>query len=525
MSFHVFRNNTVERFFPKDYTFSGYDDISSIPKEVDGYIWFYQLPIKSSEEVICKELDSYAGKLTFVLEQVKPSKPFIIITVENCYSLHVTNGLSVLEAINRYNSAILEAEQSHSNVKVLDISEFSRQFPLNEFFDWKYWFISQMGMNPRLAKPFLEWFARKTDQIQSRRKKCIVLDLDNTLWGGILGEDGAEGIKVGGDYPGKAFLFFQEVLLELCKNGVILSICSKNNESDAWDVLENHPYMVLRKDHFSSWRINWKDKASNIREIAQELNIGLDSLVFVDDNPSERELVRQALPMVAVPDFPEQPYLLPAFCKDVIENYFRVYSITAEDKDKVAQYKANAQRLVSQRSFTDLDSFIKSLDIHIRIEKANAFSIPRIAQMTQKTNQFNLTTKRYTEADISSFLDQGWGVFCMSVSDRFGDSGITGCVFINGQEVDSLLLSCRILGKDIEYAFIKSILKEYKEKGYRTISARYIPSPKNSQVECFYENCGFSLKGSSPSGEKEYEIDLNETDLAIKPLYSITLND
>lgn len=523
MDCFVFRNNTVERFFPKGFSFSGYDDISVIPKDVDGYIWFYQLPLGFNEEILCEEISSFSGKLSMVLGEIGGIKPVFLFTMDDAVSFPLTNGAAVMEAVNRYNSSLLDARKAHANVEVLDIREFTRNYPSEELTDWKYWFISQMGLNPRLSKPFQEWFSRKMDQVSLKRKKCLVLDLDNTIWGGILGEDGINGIKVGGDYPGKAYHLFQEALLELSKSGVILTICSKNNEAEVLEAFERNPFMVLKKDSFATWKINWKDKASNIREIAEELNIGLDSLVFIDDNPSERELIRQSLPMVAVPEFPAQPYELIPFYKDLVEKYFRVFNLTEEDKAKTAQYKANALRAQARESFTDLGSFFKSLEIRIGIEPADEFNIPRIAQMTQKTNQFNLTTKRYTESEIKQRLGDGWKVYCMSVSDRFGDYGITGCILINGTEIDSLLLSCRILGKGIESAFTKKVMELLRDEGYSDLSARYCPTAKNGQVKDFYDRCGFTVTDINESGDKTYSIELDKADLDIDPNYQITV--
>ena len=226
--------------------------------------------------------------------------------------------------------------------------------------------------------------------------------------------------------------------------------------------------------------------------------------------------------MVSVPEFPAQPYELPDFCKELVEQYFRVYSITEEDRKKSEQYRANALRTQSQRTFTDMESFLESLDIHIRIEMANEFNIPRIAQMTQKTNQFNLTTRRYSESDIRSRLENGWDICCMSVFDRFGDNGITGCLLMNGNEIDSLLLSCRILGKGIESAFLNTVLERFKDKGIRSIKAEYIPTTKNAQVADFYDRCGFTLTGQKQDGTKTYSLDLTSADLSVKPYYSIT---
>lgn len=522
MNCFVFRNNTVERFFPKEYSFSGYDDISVIKDDVDGYVWFYQLPIRIDESALCEEIQGYAEKLTLVLNQIASYKPVFLLTMEEFPSFPLTSGTALKDSITAYNVSLFDAQRSHKNVYVIDFHEFSRQYAEDELTDWKFWFISQMALNPRLSKPFMEWFSRKLAQISLKRKKCLILDLDNTLWGGILGEDGIEGIKLSGDYPGNAYHLFQEALKELCDNGIILAICSKNNEEDALDALENNPFMVLKKDDFSTWRINWHDKATNIREIAEELNIGLDSMVFIDDNPSERELIRQMLPMVTVPEFPEHPYKLPAFSRELFERFFRVFSITEEDRTKSEQYRANALRAQSQRTFTDMESFLKSLDIHIRIEAANEFNIPRIAQMTQKTNQFNLTTRRYSESEIRSRIEDGWSIYCISVSDRFGDSGITGCILLNGNAIDSLLLSCRILGKGIEHAFLNTILARLREEGIETVTAEFIPTAKNKQVSDFYENSGFAVVNYTEQGGKVYSINLATADLRVKPYYSIT---
>lgn len=522
MDYYVFRNQTVERFFPKSFSFSGYDDISVIPETSYGYVWFYQIPFRSQEEVLCEEIRGYSEKLRWVLDRIPSTKTFILITMDGIGVTPMTSGLSLLETVVTYNLALLEAANHFDNVKVVDICEFTRAYPMSELTDGKYWFLSQMQLNPRLSAPFMEWFQRKIDQIAMKRKKGLILDLDNTLWGGVLGEEGPAGIRIGGDYPGKAFHAFQEKVQELGKNGVILALCSKNNEADVWEAFDKNPFMVLRKDDFAAWRINWADKATNIRELAEELNIGLDSFVFVDDNPSEREWIRQALPMVTVPEFPSQPYGLQAFSQSLVELYFRVYSITKEDREKTEQYKANARRTQAQRLFSDMDSFLESLEICIDIEPADAFSIPRIAQMTQKTNQFNLTTRRYTETDIRTFLAAGWKIYCIRVTDRFGDNGITGCIFMNGDEIDSYLLSCRILGKGIEFAFIKSILRKLKESGKKVVRATYLPTAKNCQVKDFYDRCGFTIVAENEIMEKYYSLDLQTADLEIKPYYRIT---
>ena len=226
--------------------------------------------------------------------------------------------------------------------------------------------------------------------------------------------------------------------------------------------------------------------------------------------------------MVSVPEFPAQPYGLPDFFKSLVDNYFKVYSLTEEDKNKAAQYKANAERAKAQESFSDFGAFLESLDIRLTIQQANEFNIPRIAQMTQKTNQFNLTTRRYTDSDVKAFLASGWKIWCLSVADRFGDNGITGAIMVNGDEIDSLLLSCRILGKGIEVAFVKAVLSMLKEQGLKTLRACYVPTAKNSQVHDFYDRCGFTPY-TVEDGVKKYEINLECADLQIEKYYHLNI--
>ena len=261
-------------------------------------------------------------------------------------------------------------------------------------------------------------------------------------------------------------------------------------------------------------------------ELADELNIGLDSMVFIDDNPTEREWVRQMLPMVEVPDFPHKPYNLIPFYVNVVSQYFRIYSVTEEDSHKAEQYRANALRDTEKSKFDNYDDYLRSLDIKIDIASANDFNIQRIAQMTQKTNQFNLTTRRYTEVDIQKMLANGWLVYCMDVKDRFGDNGITGAVILKPFddikiEIDSLLLSCRVLGKGIEFAFLNYILNLLKNSGYNWVYSTYIPTAKNSQVADFYDKLDFKVMECNDN-IKKYQIELNKK-LSISDIYTIKL--
>ncbi|MBQ9555336.1 MAG: HAD-IIIC family phosphatase [Muribaculaceae bacterium] len=527
MTTFVFRNQTIEAFLGyKDMTYSGYDDISQVPSDVDRYIWFYQVPVNADSAQLADEISSYRDKLDMVLAGAGGLKPFIILSLVNLFPLRLTgNESAVEEAIASFNSHAVALSRQHANVKWVDFDEFTSRYSSDLLVNWKYYFMSQTLLNPKLAHDFQAWWQQVEAGLRLQRKKCLVLDLDNTLWGGVLGEDGIDGIQLGGEYPGKAYTYWQRSLLQLARNGVILAVCSKNNEQDVQDVWLNNPHMVLKGEHFSAKRINWQDKATNIADLASELNIGMDSMVFLDDNPAERELIRQFLPLVEVPDFPEKPYQLMAFYRQLVEKYFRVYAVTDEDRAKTEQYRANAMRNAEQSRFADMESYLYSLDIAIDVIQADEHNLPRIAQMTQKTNQFNLTTRRYTIDDVSQHLDMGWRVYCMSVSDRFGDSGITGTVFLEPVDdvtvnIDTLLLSCRILGKGIEEAFIKTVFNLLRLDGYRAVRADYLPTPKNGQTADFYDRMGMTLEVAGEDGSKHYTMALDGV-FEIKNCYNI----
>ena len=525
--YFIFRNATVERFFQHlDAIFSGYEDISAIDAHADRYIWFYLAPIAENKSA-AEKIRHYADLARMTAERIPSGKMFVVCTIKAVFSVHsLSSDRAVADAVGDYNSALYALASQYGNVKVVDFARFLERYASEERIDWKYYFISQMALNPRLADDFRKWLAAQIQAIELKRKKCLALDLDNTLWGGVLGEDGIGGVALGGDYPGKAFLFFQQQLLELGRQGVILAVSSKNNLEDVRQLWREHPDTVLREEHFAALRIDWRNKADNLRDMAQELNIGLDSFVFVDDNPSERELIKQHLPEVAVPDFPEQPYLLPAFFKKLAEQYFAVYALTDEDRAKTAQYKANALRASVQRSFTSMDEYIRSLDVALKVAEANDLTLSRAAQMTQKTSQFNLTTRRYTDADLKNMLHAGCRIFTLSVSDRFGDSGLTGACIVKVEkdkaEIDSLLLSCRILGKDIEKAFFKYVLKTLQAEGIAEASACYIPTAKNSQTAGFYESAGFALVYEDEEQTKHYKIDLSKINITLSSNYKFT---
>lgn len=514
----IFRNNTIEPFFGANHTFSGYDDISLIP-DAESYIWWYQLPLKYDAMLLANEVRMYQSKLEYLVNNVSTNKTFYVFTIAPSSLPQIELNNNVLQsAIQDFNTYIHQLLSSYTNVKIVDFSDFVCQFSVNELVDWKYYYTAQIPYNPQLVRAFRSWWQRQQRAIMLQRKKCLVLDLDNTLWSGILGEDGLEGIKMSGDYPGKAFQTWQEGIKELQRSGVMLAICSKNNMSDVEEVWEKRTDMVLQKSDFVAMRINWQDKASNLRELAQELNIGLDSFVFVDDNPTERELIKLHLPMVLVPDFPEHPYLLPNLYRILVDNYFSVYTLTDEDREKTKQYVANMQRKEAEVSFVNIDEFIASLDIRLTIKQVSDITLPRVAQMTQKTNQFNLTTHRYTEQNLRTLLADGAEIWTLAVADKFGDSGVTGTMIITKSGgIDTFLLSCRVLGKGIEEVFLKYVMAQTK---HVELTAKYIKTTKNTIVESFYDKMGFELYAED-GDIKYYRISFENANLTFKQLYKI----
>lgn len=521
---YVFRNYTVENLFDEDTAFSGYDDISSIPADT-AFLWLYFCPVGFDGEKVAAQVQAAADKLRIVADAVPSSASFYVFSMENLYPVNICDtDRTVSDAVDAFNLQARALASEKHNIKYVDFSEFLAGYPPEERISWRFYFISQMMVNSKLVPAFKQWWAGRRHTLEGKRKKCLVLDLDNTLWSGVLGEDGVSGVKMAGDYPGNAFHYFQCALRALAKSGVILTVCSKNNEEDVKELWEKNPFLVITPDLISAYRINWNNKADNIRELARELNIGLDSMVFIDDNPTERELVRQQLPMVEVPEFPNKPYGLMAFFAKLVNDYFRAYRLTAEDLGKTEQYRANARRSAEQSHFTNLDDFIRSLDIKIDIIAANEFNIERIAQMTQKTNQFNLTTRRYTVSDINAFIAGGAKVWCISVADKFGDNGITGEIIVKTDgdeaEIDTFLLSCRILGKKIERAFVLSVLDRLREQGIKRVKASFIPTAKNAQVKEFFDGLGFTLLEEN-GGIKNYIMELSAP-VALSSDYTIT---
>jgi FkbH-like protein len=334
---------------------------------------------------------------------------------------------------------------------------------------------------------------------KGRNRKCIVVDADGTLWGGIVGEDGVNAVRVGRTFPGSAYYDFQQALLAQRDRGILLALCSKNDPQAVEEVFAARAAdMALTPAHFAAMRVNWADKAQNIREIASELNIGLDSLVFVDDSPFETALVRELLPAVHTIQLPEDPVEF----RGIIEScgLFDTLTFSDEDRTRSDMYAAERQRREEQASSTiSVADYLRGLAMEVAIDRVDDRSLARVAQLTQKTNQFNLTTRRYSESDVQRFAGAGHDVFALRLRDRLGDSGIVGVAIVKHEgarsHIDTLLMSCRALGRGVEDALLCACLRESRRRGAADLVGEFIPTARNQRAQGFYASQGFVANG------------------------------
>jgi FkbH-like protein len=383
-----------------------------------------------------------------------------------------------------------------SRFVLIDWARIIRLIGEGDSLDYRFWYMSKSPFKRKFLDAYASEITTATRALTGRSKKCLVLDCDNTLWGGIVGEDGLGGISLDPhSYPGNVYFDFQQTVIDIYDRGIIIALCSKNNERDVWEVLDGHQYCLIKRDHISAWRINWEDKVSNIRSIANELNIGLDSFVFVDDSATECGLVKALLPEVTVLQVPTKIYTYSELLYR--DGLFDSLVTSKEDKSRTKMYREESKRKIESSKFENIEDYLSSLSLEITVHHAYLDEVPRISQLTQKTNQFNLTTKRYSEQQIIDFINNpNWKVLSLSVKDRFGDFGLTGVLIAsicdNKVDIDTYLLSCRVLGRNIEYVFFKTAADIIKHTwGITTCRAEYIKTKKNLQVEKFWPTIGF----------------------------------
>jgi FkbH-like protein len=346
-----------------------------------------------------------------------------------------------------------------------------------------------------------EWL-RFLHPLSGKIAKACVVDLDNTMWGGIIGEDGMSGIKLGQEYPGASFRALQRALLDLHQRGILLAVCSKNNYDDAIVALQNHPGMLLKPSHFAAIRINWTEKAQNLREIAKELNIGIDALAFVDDNPIERQQVRSQVPEAHVLELPGDPM---EFARAVREcPLFERLTLSAEDCQRGAMYQAQQEREQLAQTIASREDFLRSLQQEAEIAPLTKATLARIAQLTNKTNQFNLTTRRYNEQQLLDITAKGCDCFSIRVRDRFGDNGIVGVTITRHDgdncEIDTFLLSCRVIGRSVESAFLAFLVEHGRQRGAKRLRGWFVPTKKNAPARDFYPSHGFQSVQQTDNG-------------------------
>jgi FkbH-like protein len=394
-------------------------------------------------------------------------------------------------------NADLRKEADEAGVHLLALDAFAGQEGILNFYEESLWHRSKQEVHPRASNVYGDQVARVLGALYGKSGKCLVLDLDNTLWGGVIGDDGLEGIILGqGSAVGEAYVAFQKYALSLTERGIILAVCSKNDEVNARLPFEKHPEMVLKSNSIACFVANWQDKAGNLRHIAETLNIGLDSLVFADDNPAERHLVRRELPMIAVPELPEDPsYYVSCLAR---AGYFEAVSVTDDDRQRSSQYIANAAREKLKASATDMASYLAALKMEMLVRPFDDIGLARITQLINKTNQFNLTTRRYVDADVQALIDNPRALTLqLRLRDLHGDNGIISLLIgkVEGSDLvmDTWLMSCRVLGRQVEEATMNLLVDQARARGVKRILGEYRPTAKNGMVKEHYKRLGFTL--------------------------------
>lgn len=416
-----------------------------------------------------------------------------------------------MEFYRQLNLDLIRTFRTDPRVYMVDLDHILSYRGKMRAFDSKMYYLAKIEWDEQSFPIIAGEIVRYIWAIKGKTKKCLVVDLDNTLWGGVVGEDGVGGIRIGrGDPEGEAFFEFQQVIRSLKERGILLAVCSKNNYSDAMEVFDTRKDMPLRPEDFSAMRINWETKCQNIASIAADLNIGEDSLVFIDDNPVECELVRQVMPHVHTIHLPKDPSQYTQMLRQLFQ--FEKLILTEEDRNKTLQYHQNTKRQEYQRELGDVTKFLEGLGTTLTVRLATREHLGRVHQLFSKTNQFNLTTKRYGPVEIEAFIeDDAWWLYVVEATDNFGALGMVGVFLLWADNqtiiIDSFLLSCRVMGRRIETAIMNWIKNDFLLKGkYQEIRAEYKPTKKNIPVEKFYDQQGLTRVDSLDNGVKSYQL-------------------
>jgi len=451
---------------------------------------------RSSASLIVHDLEQPAGPVFGVLDSQRPA-----------------NQSELIRSINR---EMVSIARELPGVYIFDYDALVARHGRLRWRDERKWLTTRLPIAAdQLVHLAREWL-RFLVPLAGRTAKALVVDLDNTLWGGVIGEDGITGLKLGAEYPGAAYQALQRAMLDLTYKGILLAICSKNNPDEAMEVLEKHPGMLLRPKHFAASRIGWNDKAQGLREIAAELNIGTDSLAFLDDNPFEREQIRGVLPEAIVIDLPDDPLQYAAVVRD--HPAFERLRISAEDEQRTTLYLEQRERLKAEQKFQSKEDFYYFLEQEAEIAMVTPTTLARISQLTQKTNQFNVTTRRYAEQQITEVAARpGWRVLSIRLRDRFGDHGLVGVSITHDEdevcEIDTFLLSCRVIGRTVETALLSYVAAAAAARGCKRLLGWFLPTKKNAPAREFYRQHGFELVRQNGDGTL-WSLDLTKHGIA-----------
>ncbi len=450
-------------------------------------------------EVILAEVETFAQLLIKASERVETFFAVnwtIDLTLNYKGIVNTKSNHGIVDVVAKMNSLLASVLNNYPSMYVLDSTKWIAAAGKMAYSP-KLWYLSKTPFHATVFAQASKDISSFIKNLRGIAKKVIITDLDNTLWGGVVGDIGSENLTLGGHNPlGEAFRDFQLAIKSIVNRGVVVAIASKNEEAVAMNAIENHPEMVLRKKDFVAWRINWDDKAKNILEIAQELNVGLDAILFLDDNPFERERVRHALPDVLVPDLPSDPMLYKHFLLQL--DCFNSISSTSEDLKRTEYYALEKQRQESKSDFSSVDDWLQSIDIKVKCEKLNDANLQRILQLLNKTNQMNLQTRRYSEVDlVNRSVENNQHFFSFKVKDNFGDAGLTGVIGLEIKNevlyVTDFVLSCRVIGRKIEETMLSVAIDYAIENGCKSVIAQYKESEKNKPCLDFFKTSGWKM--------------------------------
>ena len=412
------------------------------------------------------------------------------------------------------NAQIAERSRAHAGVVINDIEAVAAGVGRRAWFDERLWFLAKtfcaLDQLPLVAQNIVQIILAS----RGRVVKCVILDLDNTLWGGVIGDDGVNGIKLSSHGEGEPFYRLQCFLRELTRRGILLAVCSKNDINNAMEPFLKHPEMVLRQEHIAAFVANWDDKAQNITRIQETLNIGFDSMVFLDDNPFERNLVREFLPRVIVPELPEDPADYLSAISSL--NLFETTSFSAEDLKRTEMYKVEAERRKEQSSYANVEEFLNSLNMRITVARWDDFHLPRIAQLIQRSNQFNLTTRRLSEPQCRALMQDSavWLPIYADLSDRLGDHGLISVVTceVSGNDlaIRDWLMSCRVLARTVEQYLMVRVFEHAQRLGLSRVTGEYLPTAKNGMVRDFFVQFGFQKVAEEENGRTSWALSVDE---------------